>query len=367
MGEYASLSQRIIFNEPMMTEIINIKKFEEIDLNDPFFDSLKGQYKEFCDWFAKKAKESAYIINSETGALTGFVYLKVEDGTVTDVEPPLADARRIKVGTLKIDAHGTKLGERVIKKIFDHALTEGASEIYVTAFDEHQGLIKLFEKYGFEKKAEKKTPNGTEEVLVRDIYDIKGDTIKDYPLIKTRDVKKYLLAIYPAYHTNLFPDSILNNENPNIIEDVSHTNTIHKIYIAKLALTRLKPGDIVVIYRTTDIVGRARFRSVVTSACVVEDVKARRDFRDADEFVAYAFPHSVFSEAELRARFVSGDPLYAVKMTYNAAFGKRTIRGTLLDDVGISEHPRWDLRLLTDEQFKRIAELGKLNENIIID
>lgn len=350
-----------------MTEIINIKKFEEIDLNDPLFDSLKEQYKEFTDWFRRKSKENAYTINSEDGNLTGFIYLKVEDGEINDVEPTLPAARRIKVGTLKIDAHGTKLGERVIKKIFDHALADGVSEIYVTVFSTHEGLIKLFEKYGFEKRAEKKTQNGVEEVLVRKIFHIKADISKDYPLIRTKDKKKYLLAIYPDYHTRLFPDSILNNENPEIIKDVSYTNTIHKVYIAKLALTRLKIGDIVIIYRTTDIQGRARFRSVVTSVCVVEDVKGRRDFRNADDFVAFALPHSVFSEAELRANFASGDPLYAVKMTYNAAFGKRTIRGTLLDEVGISEHPRWDLRQLTDEQFRKIAELGKLNENLIVD
>jgi L-amino acid N-acyltransferase YncA len=351
----------------MMTEIINVKKFEDINLGDPFFDSLKNQYKEFEDWFQRKSNENAYVINSDDGSLTGFVYLKFEDEEITDIEPALAAARRIKVGTLKIDAHGTKLGERVIKKIFDHALAEEATEIYVTVFSEHQGLIRLFEKYGFQKKAEKKTQNGTEEVLVRDIFDIKGEISKDYPLVKTKENKKYLLAIYPEYHTKLFPDSILNNENPEIIKDVSYTNTIHKVYIAKLALTRLKIGDIVVIYRTTDIPGRARFRSVVTSTCVVEDVKGRRDFHNADEFVAFALPHSVFSEAELRANFAGGDPLYAVKMTYNAAFRKRTIRGTLLDDVGISEHPRWDLRQLSDEQFRKIAELGKLNENIIID
>ncbi|HEV7337590.1 MAG TPA: GNAT family N-acetyltransferase [Bosea sp. (in: a-proteobacteria)] len=350
-----------------MTEIINIKRFEEIDLDNPLFNSLKDQYKEFIEWFKKKAKENAYTINSEDGDLIGFVYLKIEDGSVDDVEPALPRARRLKVGTLKIEAHGTKLGERVIKKIFDHAFEEGASEIYVTVFAEHEGLIKLFERYGFEKKAQKRTENGVEEVLIRDLKTLNSDTSKNYPLIVTKTAKKYLLAIYPEYHTKLFPDSILKTEDPNIIEDVSYTNTIHKIYIAKLALTRLKPGDIVVIYRTTDIVGRARFRSVVTSVCVVEEVKSRKDFRNADEFVAFSLPHSVFSEPELRDLFASGGAIYAARMTYNAAFRKRTIRGTLLDDVGISEHPRWDLRELSDEQFQRIAELGKLNENLIVN
>lgn len=204
-------------NEPPMTEIINIKKFEEIDLNDSLFDSLKKQYKEFPEWFKKKAKESAYTVNSEDGNLIGFVYLKIEEGSVDDVEPALARARRLKVGTLKIEAHGTKLGERIIKKIFDYAFEEKVQEVYVTVFAEHENLIKLFERYGFEKKAKKNTVNGIEEVLVRDFSKLKGDISKDYPLIASRDTRKYLLAIYPEYHTKLFPDSILKTENPNII------------------------------------------------------------------------------------------------------------------------------------------------------
>jgi hypothetical protein len=203
--------------------------------------------------------------------------------------------------------------------------------------------------------------------LLRSLSILTGDLQKDYPFMHSQGKSIYLLAIYPDYHTNLFPDSILNNEDPNIIEDVSYTNTIHKVYIAKLALTRMKHGDIVVIYRTTDIDGRARYRSVVSSVCVVEEAKSRKDFPTVDDFIKFAVPHSIFSEAELRARYADGERLYALRMTYNAAFGKRTTRGTLLDDVGISEHPRWDLRPLTRGQFNRILQLGKVNENLIVD
>jgi hypothetical protein len=316
----------------------------------------------------KKANEPVYVVDDESiGGIRGFVYLKIEEGEIKDVNPPLPPARRLKVGTLKIDAHGTKLGERVIKKIFDHAIKECAKEIYVTVFDTHESLIKLFKKYGFEEKGNKTTANGTEIVLLRCLDALSGNIRKDYPFIHTSDKSIYLLAIYPDYHTKLFPDSILKNEDPNIIEDVSYTNTIHKVYIAKLALTRLKRGDIVVIYRTTDIKGRARFRSVVSSVCVVEEAKSRKDFLTVDDFIKFAAAHSIFPEADLRARYADGERLYALRMTYNAAFGKRTTRGTLLDDVGIPEHPRWDLKPITYKQFARIIQLGKVNENLIVD
>ncbi|MCA1458840.1 hypothetical protein I6F35_37825 [Bradyrhizobium sp. BRP22] len=71
----------------------------------------------------------------------------------------------------------------------------------------------------------------------------------------------------------------------------------------------------------------------------------------------YALPHSVFSREELREWFKE-QRLFAAKMTYNAAFKRRTIRGRLLDEVGIPEQPRWDLKPITREQFDRIIELG---------
>lgn len=353
-----------------MTETLRQTQFADVDLGDPFFDSLKAQYKEFPTWFEKKAsaKEPVYVLQKGKAAkLQGFVYLKVEDGAVTDVSPALPAARRLKVGTLKIVAHGTKLGERVIKKIFDHAVSEEVEEIYVTVFDTHASLIKLFKRYGFVGKATKTTPNGTEMVLVRSMTILAGDIVGDYPFIHVKDRKFWLLAIYPDYHTSLLPDSILKTETHDILKDVSHTNTIHKVYIAKLALTRLKRGDIVVIYRTTDIQGKARFRSVATSLCVVEEVRPKKAFADADALVTFAEPHSVFTEDELRDMYASDDRLYALKMTYNVALPKRPNRAALLDDVGITEQPKWDLRPLSRTQFERILELGEVNEGLVVD
>ena len=33
---------------------LKLEYFSNINLNDPFFDSLKSDYKEFSDWFNKK-------------------------------------------------------------------------------------------------------------------------------------------------------------------------------------------------------------------------------------------------------------------------------------------------------------------------
>ena len=349
---------------------LRLTTFNDVDLADPFFDSLKAQYKEFPKWFEKKAKSSepVYVVDDDaTGVLRGFVYLKREDEAIDDVIPPLPAAPRLKVGTLKVIAKGTKLGERIIKRIFDRAIEEGVTEIYVTVFDTHQKLIDLFQRYGFEQTGVKETPNGTERVLVRSLGTLSGDIIKDYPYVHTKGRKFFLLAVKPEWHTGLFADSILKTEDPEIVKDVSHSNTIHKVYVAGLSLTRMKLGDVVVMYRTTDIQGRAKYRSVATSICVVEESKSRKDFANAAAFVEYAEPHSVFSSEELEHQYNNANRLYVVKMTYNIALSRRIIRQRLMDVVGISEQPRWDLRSLSEKQFKSIVKLGKVDEALIVD
>ena len=94
---------------------------------------------------------------------------------------------------------------------------------------------------------------------------------------------------------------------------------------------------------------------------------SKQDFPDDDAFIQYAAPHSVFSTKELRRQFGASSTLYVMKMTYNAAFGHRMTRGRLLDEVGITEQPRWDLRELSYHHLSKILSLGKVNARLIVD
>ncbi|MDQ0454614.1 GNAT family N-acetyltransferase [Rhizobium paknamense] len=344
-----------------------LTKFKELSIDDPFFDSLKAGYDEFPVWFNGKAQENVYVVVDDHSRLSGMIYLKSEDGPVTDVVPHLSDGHWLKVGTLKIEGKGTKLGERVIKKIFDTALDVGATGIYVTVFEVHESLINLFSRYGFQQTGTKTTKNGVELVLARSLTTHSTDMLKSYPFIRTANANLWLLAVYPEFHSRFLPDSILNNEPKEIVQDVSYTNTIHKIYVAKLPLTRMKKGDAVVMYRTTDGRGPAFYRSVATSICVVEETHRREDFASLEDFLEYTKPHSVFTEDELKDMYASWTRLYTVKMTYNIAFNKRITRGNLMDLADVPEHPRWDLKPLSKVQFQKIIEMGKVHEGIIVD
>lgn len=351
-----------------MSEQFLYKPFSEININDEFFDSLKSDYTEFADWFNRKssANENAFI-QLVDNSLEGFLYLKEEDGPVTDVTPNINCEKAIKIGTLKINPHGTRLGERFIKKSLDFAMDKNITMLYVTIFSHHENLLNMFLKFGFVVHGSKETPNGIENVLVKDLSSVRNDLLLDYPLVHS-NTNSFLLAIRPEFHTRLFPDSKLYNETFDVIRDVSHTNSISKIYIAKMnEMSAIKPNDNLLIYRTTDIPGKAFFRAVATTICVVEDIKSLQSFNNFNDLKDYCKNYSIFTDHELRNYLRSNDSYYAIKMTYNISLNKRLTRGELINNVGISKNQYWGLIQLTNDEFDSILHLGQVNYNYIID
>lgn len=349
--------------------------FNQVDFNDSFFDSLKADYIHgFLDWLEKKSLSStdfAYVLYDEAMKIDGFMYLKIESGTIDDVTPHIISTKHLKVGTFKFNPKGTLRGQRFLKKIFDHALEFDVDDIYVTVFDKHSYLIRLFQMYGFIRHGEKESLNGVENVLLREMstQHLTGDLLADYPYINNRNNEnKYLLSIYPTYHTRLFPDSKLITESPAIISDVSYANSIRKIYICGMKDSILmKPHDIILIYRTSDNKGPAYYRSVVTSICVVESVKTLSSFVSEKDFIDYCVRYSVFTENELSGFYKTKKYPYIITFTYNVALPKRLNRATLINEAGMDPNSYWGVMKLTDNEFNKIIELGNVDESIIVD
>ena len=352
---------------------LQVTSFANINLKDPFFDSLRANYDGFDDWFNNKASSGAKaLVYYNDAALLDFLYLKDENEALPLDGTTLPAKRRLKVGTFKIDRRGTNRGERFMKRILDIAIIHDFPEVYVTMFDDTDELIHLrhfFERYGFVEVGRKPHANGrSESVLLRDMTSHVGDMVKDYPFVDRTQGNKYLLAIKPEYHTKLFPDSILRTEHYEILQDVSPTNSINKIYICWMEGARqLKQGDKIIIYRTSDGMGPAKYRSVATSVCTVSDIKTINDFSNVDEFVQYTHRYSIFGESELRQWFREKPNFIVIKMLYNLAFQKKVIRQAIIDSANVPSEERWGVIPLTEAQFNHILTLGNADGRYIIN
>lgn len=204
-----------------------------------------------------------------------------------------------------------------------------------------------------------------ENVYLKEMRKITGNINKDFPLVCISTAKKYLLSIYPKYHSVMFPDSILNTEDKNIITDISYTNSIHKVYVCTMdQVENLKYGDIVVLYRTAETGRSAEYSAVATSICVVEDVKKQSEFDSFDDFYRYVSKYSVFDEDDLRYWYNKGG-CKAIKMTYNGALKKRIVRHDLIGQIGLERNQYWGFFELTDEEFNLIAKKCEVDKILV--
>lgn len=122
------------------------KQFSEINLNDPFFDSLKADYPGtssstgFVQWFAAKAADGkrALIFEDDQG-VGAFVNLKPNEAEEINLANGivLPKTARLKITTIKIDERyrNQRIGEGALGLTLWQWRDLGINEIYVTVFD----------------------------------------------------------------------------------------------------------------------------------------------------------------------------------------------------------------------------------------
>ncbi len=351
-------------------QVLAVKKeyFGNINLNDEFFDSFKQDYKEFGNWFNKKADNISYVCITD-GDVKAFLYLKQEDTNevYNDIEPSFPQKKRLKIGTFKVSSTGYKLGERFLKVIFDNALQYDVEEIYVTIFDkrdEQLRLIYLLEDWGFKHWGTKTTDNGIEQVFVRECKPTPNlqQPKLTFPAV-SKNTTKWIVPIYPQYHTELFPDSILNNESPeDFTENEPYRNAIKKVYISRSYNRNLKGGDLVLFYRTG-----GHYAGVVSTIGVVENIVT--NIRDENHFIELCRKRSVFDNTGLREfwNYRKNDRPFIVNFLYIDSFPMPKVNLKRLRDLNIIQNAPRGFEPLSDVQFEQILKEARANESYIID
>jgi predicted nucleic acid-binding protein len=341
-----------------------------LDILDEFFDALKEDYPGFDKWFNEKADEEVYVCRSKE-KLIALLYLKVEDKKedYSDIHPEFSKKKRLKIGTFKVELNGFRLGERFLKIVFDNALRFHVDEIYVTTFRnriEQQRLINLLEEFGFHLHGYKHSPAGKEYVYVRPFARVanRNSPKLTYPFFSA-DSKFFIVPIYPEYHTELLPDSILRTESPNeFVENEPHRNAISKVYISRSIERDLLSGDVIVFYRTGGL-----YKSVLTTIGIVENIID--NIPSEADFVRLCRKRSVFSDRELSDQW-NYKPSYRpfiVNFLYAYSFPKR-INLQRLIEIGIiptiHDVPRGFTRIKVDN-LRTILKECQADENIIVD
>ncbi|WP_332604743.1 PIN domain-containing protein [Acinetobacter sp. ESBL14] len=375
-----SFLEKVVSENPDFAsyKVLSVQKeyFGNIPLQDNFFDTFREDYPGFDKWFIKKSDDFAYYCKNESNEVAAFLFLKVENSNEAyhDISPQFSPKKRLKIGTFKVISNGFKLGERFIKIIFDNALLFKVDEVYVTIFnhgDNKLRLIKLLKDWGFIEHGMKKSAAGEELVLVRPFGATYASNASEphlrYPFMLNH-VNKWIVPIYPNYHTELFPDSILNNESPNdYVELKPNRNALSKVYISRSYNKSMQKNDLVVFYRTASG-GSGWYTSVTTTIGVVESVI--KNIKDEKHFIELCRKRSVFSDKELSEfwNYNKTRP-FIVNFLYLYSFPKRMNLQSLVENgiiANAQSAPR-GFETLSADKFEKLLGGSHVDRSIVID
>lgn len=358
------------------------KSFADINLDDPFFDSLKSDYPGtasstgFVEWFHRKADEGkkALVFEDDQG-IGAFISLKpceIEEIRLIDGSS-LPATERLKVSTIKIDERyrNQRIGEGALGLTLWEWRDSKVDEIYVTVFAKHTSLVFLLEKYGFVHIGNNLND---ERVYIKNRHDLDfSDPCKAFPFLSNSIQNAGCLAIDMDYHDTMFAASDLANVLQERV-DISVANGLKKVYIGSPVSLGFRVGEPVFIYRRyTGSRGRPGYKSCVTTFCVVtriEVVKAKnRELITYEQFRRIVGNKSVFSELQLQEKYDQSSNLTVIELLYYGFFGA----GNNVNWVWLKNNNCWPdshpmkFRYSRD-RFEMILRRGNVDvENVVVN
>lgn len=361
----------------------SLKKFSDINLSDVFFDSLKADYPGtasstgFVEWFRRKADSgaTALVFEDEEG-IGAFVALKNEEESIKLQTGSLPVKKRMKISTFRIAERyrRQRIGEGAIGLLLWKWQQSGLEEIYVTVFEKHDTLIAQLKRFGFLNQGR----NLNEEyvyVKSRTRIDF-SDPYKSFPFLKSSFAYAGYIIIDDNYHDTMFAYSELaNTVNLQTKIGGSVSNGLSKIYVGQAQQINHKIGEPVLVYRRYTQGTGKRYRSCVTSFCVVTDViQAKRNNRylmTFEQLKQRIGNKSVFDEKELMQKYTNFKNVTIEELLYYGYFGA----GNNVNMDWLANHGYWALPnqyptevRLSVNQFKNILAEGNIDvSNVIVD
>jgi len=168
-------------------------------------------------------------------------------------------------------------------------------------------------------------------------------------------VKKFVVPIYPEFHDKLFTDS--KNRQTKVYEFakefIVEGNTIKKVYISHSRIKAIKPGDLLLFYRSGS-------HKKVTSLGVVENVYP--GIEDTDEILKMVGKRTVFTRGEIEAM---KKPVLIILFRHHFHL-KNPLRISELKAKDILRGPPQSITEIKHSSYIKIKEVGGIDERFTI-
>lgn len=272
---------------------VQLPNIEEISLYNltpllcgDFFNSLRGGYSRFDEWFAKKAREGkrAWVSWERPGSLGAVCIFDQQVDEIVTEDGLCLPGAALKLCTFKVETNvrGRKIGELFLKAAFRFASLNRLEHIFIHGdIENHRFLFDLLEDFGFCYAGAHPGSNGRDAVYIKYHPAFPPSTADDaftymrkyFPHFRRdADIKKFIVPIRPSYHEILFPDYEHPIAHQNLLfnQPNSAGNAIKLAYLCHAPIANIAPGSIVLFYRSRD-------HRAITSLGVVEAYQSQTD------------------------------------------------------------------------------------------
>lgn len=321
------------------------------ELTDTFFDSLRAGYTGFDDWFRRKARENrkAWVYRDETGVLGAICVYDVQANEVVTDEGKRLDGKALKLCTLKVgqNVRGRKIGELFLKAAFRFGTENACEHIFIHAdVEKHAYLVDLLVDFGFDDVGSYRA----DRVFVKEHPVNPPDTLgfsalefvrRFYPHYRDGDqVQKFLVPIQRDFHRILFPD-YQALQSQLFAPQGSVGNAIKLAYLCHSASKQIRPGDILLFYRSED-------EQAVTSLGVVDQFAV---LSDAASIAAMVSRRTVYSIKEIEG--MATRPTKVILFRLVRHFPAPASLKRLLED-GVVAGNIQSISKISDDAFSRV-------------
>jgi GNAT superfamily N-acetyltransferase len=323
-------------------------------LDSDFFSSLRANYNGFDIWFHEKAQtgRKAWIARSPQNKVEAIcIYATQNDDVINDAKDYL-EGRSLKLCTFKVgeQIRGQKIGELFLKAAFRFATENRCENIFVHTRPDQMYLLDLLNDFGFEERGMYNA-----DVMLVKAHPTSPPTIDilalDYARLyfphyrKDASVRKFLVPIQPQFHQILFPDFVAQQPQLFVGSSVAG-NAIKQAYLCKAASKQVRPGDIVLFYRSDD-------EKAVTTIGIVEKYET---LSDATEIMQIVSRRTVYSQKEIEA--MCNKPIKVMLFRLIGHFPS-SIQSSSLIREGIVSGTFQSITQISDESFSKLLRLSQ--------
>ncbi len=275
-------------------------EWADLDISDPFFDSLKKDYEEFEEWFNKNAPKGRKGWIYRPNQLEAILLWKRENEIVQEL---LTSEKRlrIKICTMKVVKRGYKIGELFLQLIFELARVNSIFEIYVSAYQNKKSLIFLLQQFGFQIKGINKRGEIYLQKFLKPTIELDPDwknytnlnfSRLYYPSLRLDKCGIYTIPIKPKFIYKLFGRFDMKQKRlTNVItKDQIPGNSIKKAYLSSKIINVLNAGDILTFYRSERNQG-------IFSIGIVEECYS--NVKSVSKVRSYAGKRTVYTDTEI--------------------------------------------------------------------